>query len=127
FNNETDKKGYYNVEKLKMSNNKFMGNEGQLLDMLRGGNDESTMGPLLLFKNNVIGNSNSADQPLIQLYGTQRSNIAFNNFTETNTGAVLIQYEDAVRASHLFNNNSITRSGKIISNKFVTEQNNNIK
>ncbi|MGF2413506.1 MAG: polysaccharide lyase 6 family protein, partial [Ferruginibacter sp.] len=79
FSNETDKKGYYNVEQLKISNNTFSGNNGQLLTMLRSGNDESTMGPLLWFKNNVVDNCNSR-QPLIQLYGTQISSIEKNRF-----------------------------------------------
>jgi poly(beta-D-mannuronate) lyase len=126
FNNETDKKGYYNVEQLKMTNNFFNGNEGQLLGMIRSGNDESTMGPLLLFKNNVVDNCNSA-VPLISLFGTQLSTIEYNRFMSSNTAGTLIQYEDNVRAVHTINNNSIARSGKIVTNKFVTDKNNNIK
>ena len=126
FSNETDKKGYYNVEQLKMINNSFNGNKGQLLNMLRGGNDESTMGPLLLFKNNVISNC-SSNEPLIKLYGTQRSFLEYNRFTASNNTGTLVEYEDAVRAVHFFNNNSLTGSGKIIKNKFVTGGNNNIK
>jgi poly(beta-D-mannuronate) lyase len=126
FNNETDKKGYYNVEQLKVTNNFFNGNDGQLLGMLRGGNDESTMGPLLLFKNNVVDNCNSKE-PLIYLYGTQISNIEYNRFMASNTTGTLVQYEDAVRAAHTINNNSITKSGAIVTDKFVISKNNNIK
>ncbi|MGC4101936.1 polysaccharide lyase 6 family protein [Ferruginibacter sp.] len=126
FNNETDKKGYYSVEQLKITNNTFSGNKGQLLGMIRSGNDESTMGPLLLFKNNVVGNC-SSEAPLISLYGTQLSTIEYNRFMASNTAGTLVQYEDAVRAVHSINNNSITKSGKIITNKFVTSKNNTIK
>jgi len=126
FNNETDKKGYYTVEQLKIVNNTFSGNKGQLLGMLRGGNDESTMGPLLLFKNNIVDNCNS-NEPLISLYGTQLSTIEYNRFKACNSTGTLVQYEDAVRAVHSINNNSITKSGTIISDKFVTNKNNTIK
>jgi len=126
FNNETDKKGYYTVEQLKIVNNTFSGNEGQLLGILRSGNDESTMGPLLLFKNNIVENCNS-EMPLISLYGTQLSTIEYNRFMACNTTGTLIQYEDVVRAVHSINNNSITKSGTIIPNKFVTNKNNIIK
>ncbi|MCP9749463.1 chondroitinase-B domain-containing protein [Ferruginibacter sp. HRS2-29] len=123
FSNENDKKGYYNVEKIRFSNNNFANNRGQLLTMLRGGNDESTMGPLLVFAGNKITNC-SASQPLIQLYGTQVSFITGNKFTGSAKDAILIQYEDAVRAAHSLADNKIISSGKIITNKFVEEKNN---
>ena len=126
FNNETDKKGYYDVEQLKIVNNSFSGNEGQLIGMIRSGNDESTMGPLLLFKNNIVDNCNSK-QPLIYLFGTQLSFIESNRFMSDNSGGVLIKYEDNVRAVHVINNNSITKSGSLEKNKFVTDKNNNIQ
>ena len=125
FGNETDKKGYYSVEKLKITGNSFNGNEGQLLNMLRGGNDESTMGPNLIFTNNRIDNCTTKnDDALIQLFGTQLSTIENNIFTKSNEGKTLIQFEDLVRAVHVFRNNTITRSGKIKEDKFVETKNN---
>ncbi len=123
FNNETDKKGYYTVEKLKITNTSFSGNNGQLLGMLRGGNDESTMGPLLLFQHNNITN-NSSEAPLIKLNGTQRSFIENNKFSLSNSNKVLLQFEDAVRAVHIYRNNTISGSGQVIIDKFVEENNN---
>ncbi len=128
FLEETDKKGYYNVEKLKITNCTFSNSKGKLLAMLRTGNDESTMGPLLLFSNNKINNCfTENDEALINIYGTQRSIIEKNLFTKSNTGKTLILFEDAVRALHLFNNNRITGSGKTITNKFVKSNNNIIQ
>jgi len=127
LSNETDKKGYYSVEKISFANNSFENNKVQLLSLLRGGNDESTMGPLLSFTNNKITNCNSKEVPLIKLYGTQQSSITNNTFSNSNDGNVLIKYEDAVRAAHTLNNNSITKSGKIETNKYVTEKDNIIK
>ena len=128
FDNENDKKGYYNTEKLKITNSLFKDHKGQLLTMLRGGNDESTMGPVLIFSNNKISKSNTeTDVALIHLYGTQYSLLEKNIFSNSNTGKSLIVYEDAVRANHLIRNNSITNSGRIVANKFVASKNNSIQ
>lgn len=123
FNNETDKKGYYTVEKLQITNTTFDNNQGQLLGMLRGGNDESTMGPLLIFRNNKINNSYS-DVPLIKLNGVQRSFIENNTFNTSNKEKVVLEYEDAVRAVHNYSNNTFIESGNVITDKFVTSKNN---
>lgn len=126
FYNENDKKGYYNVEKLVIDNNKFERQEGQLLGMLRGGNDESTMGPLLIFRNNSISFCNSGQESLIRLNGTQRSFIEHNFFTSSNTDYTLIQFEDAVRAIHTYQDNKIINCGQVIKNKFVDEKGNTV-
>ncbi|TMI61494.1 MAG: DUF4957 domain-containing protein [Bacteroidetes bacterium] len=125
FDNEIDNKGYYNVEKLKITNSSFKEHKDQLLTMLRGGNDESTMGPHLIFSNNSVSNSNTkTDLALIHLYGTQYSLLEKNSFSNSNIGKSLIVYEDAVRAAHSIRNNSLTNSGKIVTNKYVKEKNN---
>jgi poly(beta-D-mannuronate) lyase len=118
FMNETDKKGYYNVEKLTISNNKITGQQGQVLGMLRGGNDESTMGPIVYFTGNTVSNSQSA-KPLIHFYGTQYSTITGNSFINANAGATLIKYEDVVKALHLFSHNTISISGKVEPDQFT--------
>jgi poly(beta-D-mannuronate) lyase len=125
FMAETDKKGYYNVEKLIISNSSFNNHTGQMLAMLRGGNDESTMGPDLRFANNKITNCNTTNgEPFIHIYGTQTSLIKNNQFTKCNEGQTMILIEDAVKAKHQLINNVISGSGKIVSNKYATEMNN---
>lgn len=126
FNNETDKKGYYNAEHVTISNCSFTGNTGQLLGMLRGGNDESTMGPILAFTNNNVDNSGSSSAPLIYLYGTQRSAVTGNTFINSSKNQALIQYADAVRAAHSLFDNRFSASGNVITNKFTIEENNTI-
>lgn len=126
FNNETDKKGYYTVEKLKITNCTFNNNNGQLLGMLRGGNDESTMGPLLVFSKNTISNS-TAEEPLIKLNGIQRTFVENNTFNAVSANAVILQYEDAVRAAHSYRHNTFNKSGNVITDKFVTANNNTIQ
>jgi poly(beta-D-mannuronate) lyase len=128
FDNETTNKGLYNVEILKISNNKFLNGSGQILNMLRGGNDESTMGPYLIFSKNIVENYLSADTDgLIHLFGSQRSAIEKNNFKNCNPGKTLIKYDDLVRAVHYLRNNNLLKSGAIITNKFVSDTNNVIQ
>lgn len=124
FMNETDKKGYYNVERMFFNNNKITGQQGQVLLMLRGGNDESTMGPRVWFNKNVLTNCNAGDKPLVYYHGTQYSAEQNNTFVNCNTGGTLIVYEDIVKAVHLFTNNVLRNSGEVKGNEF-TEQSDN--
>jgi poly(beta-D-mannuronate) lyase len=123
--NETDKKGYYNAEQIKITNSHFTSNKGQLLAIVRSGTDESTMGPRLHFINNTISDCFTRnEESLVHLYGVQYSYIQKNTFINCNTGKTLMLFEDAVRAIHQFNNNSSINSGKIEKNKFVSSTNN---
>lgn len=124
FMEETDKKGYYNVERMKVINSVFSGCKGQIVSMLRSGRDESTMGPLLVFSNNKVSNCfTENDAALIHLSGVQLSFIVKNAFNTSNEGKTLIHYEDWVRAVHILKGNSIQRSGRIVTNKFVQVEN----
>ncbi len=124
FMNETDKKGYYNIERMFFNNNKITGQQGQVLAMLRGGNDESTMGPRVWFNKNVLTNCNAGDKALIYYHGTQYSAEQNNTFINCNKGGILIIYEDIVKAIHLFKNNVVKNSGEVKGNEF-TEQSDN--
>jgi poly(beta-D-mannuronate) lyase len=125
---ERDNKGYYNAEKLVLDQNWFTNQQGVLLDIYRGGNDESTMGPSLVFSNNRISDcSTGENKSLIRIYGTQRSLVEKNHFSGCNPGSTLVHYEDVVRASHLFRNNFLQRSGSIREDKFVEKRNNRVE
>ncbi len=122
FSKEKDKKGYYNVEKLIFTGNMVQHHTGQILDMERTGNDESTMGPYLIFSKNNISHSHTGNNDaLIHLYGTQRSVIENNVFTSGNTNKTLILFEDIVKAVHHYRNNTETQSGKVITDGFVQQ------
>ena len=128
FTTESDKRGYYNVEKLTITNNSISNYKGPILSMLRSGNDESTMGPQLVFSKNKINNCiTGQDEALINLAGTQYSVFEKNIFSNSNPGKTILQYEDIVRAIHFFRQNKISGSGKTIFNKFVLEENNSIE
>ncbi len=120
---EIDKKGYYNVEKLKINTSRFNNNTGRLLALVRSGTDESTMGPLFIFSNNSMKNcSTDNNDPIIHLFGVQQSSIENNNFSNCNTGSVLIKYEDNVSAKHVFRKNVVDNSGVVVRNKWVDQE-----
>ena len=80
---ETDDIGIYNAENVEITNCKFENIGGVVLDLHRGGSDESTFGPILdmsdsQFKN--VGNNNrNKENASLKLFGVQLANI--NNLT----------------------------------------------
>jgi hypothetical protein len=74
----------------------------------------------------VVLNYNGTNQPLLRLNGVQVTFIQNNTFSDSNKDAVLLQYDDIVRAAHVLSNNKIISSGKIITNKFVEQSKNTI-
>ena len=115
---EDDNKGYYNAEKIVVANNSFINHAGSLAVIYRGGNDESTMGPIFSFSTNKIVNCNT-NEPLIGLFGVQLSTIDNNIFTASNKTGNIISYTDNTKAFHYQKNNSTLESGAIQENKFV--------
>lgn len=113
-------KGYYNVEKIILTGNTFANGQGMLLDLYRGGSDESTLGPQLFFANNHITNYNSTnDGPLLQLTGVQKTAVMGNQFSHCNAGKPLLVYKDIVRAMHYLSHNNLVDCGSIEKNNFV--------
>jgi len=115
---EDDNKGYYNAEKIVVTNNSFINHTGPLAVIYRGGNDESAMGPIFSFSANKIVNC-SANETLIGLFGVQLSTIENNMFTASNKSGNIIAYTDNTKAFHYQKNNSTLESGAIQENKFV--------
>ena len=115
---EDDNKGYYNAEKIVVANNSFINHTGPLAVIYRGGNDESTMGPIFSFSANKIVNC-SANEALFGLFGVQQSTIENNMFTASNKSGNIIAYTDNTKAFHYQKNNSTLESGAIQENKFV--------
>jgi len=128
MNSEKDDKGYYNAEKIYITHNTFTNQVGMLLDIYRGGNDESTLGPQLTFSHNKLNGCNTnTGSPLFRFMGVQVTNIFANRFDNSNASGLLIQYKDIVRARHLFSGNQLTKTGKLEKNSFVTEKENTIQ
>lgn len=125
LNSETDKKGYYNVEKLKINKNVFTNNKGKILSIIRSGKDESTMGPWLILTENKISACETANEgPLFFISGINRSFTNNNIFKECNTNKKLFFFEDTVKATHIFSNNKVSNSGEVLVDKYVKLENN---
>ena len=121
LNKETDNVGYYNVEHLRIRQSGFINHKGSILNLYRGGNDESTMGPNVDFSFNQLQNCTN-DKELINLFGVQVSYITQNEFINCNPNKTLISYGDNVRARHLLEHNTFTNSGTIKPDKFVVDK-----
>lgn len=125
FNSETDKKGYYNVENLKINKNVFTNNKGKILSIIRSGKDESTMGPWLILTENKISTCETVnEEPLFFISGINRSFTNNNIFKECNTNKKLFFFEDTVKATHIFSNNKVLKSGEVVVDKYVNLGNN---
>ncbi len=103
---ETDDVGIYNAEYVTMTNNRFSNIQGAVLNLHRGGKDESTFGPFLYidhctFENVGFGSRNKY-QTAISLYGVQ--DIVIKNSIFNNTKKIkmhLVVGEPIVNISHL--------------------------
>lgn len=125
---ETDDKGYYNAEKIVLDGNTFTRDNGSLLNIYRGGNDESTLGPQLWVTGNRFVNcSIEGDAPFIQLTGVQKTRFINNSFKDCYSNKNLFVYKDIVRADHLLEKNIFESSGAIQSNDFVRTKENLVK
>ncbi|SHF88537.1 poly(beta-D-mannuronate) lyase [Microbulbifer donghaiensis] len=93
LNKEQDDLGIYNAEYVTVSGNSFNKVQGALVDLYRGGTDESTFGPHLEFSHNSVhasgeGKRNKA-QALIKLHGVQVTDIRDNRI-ENSAGIVVV-------------------------------------
>ena len=122
MNDEKDDKGYYNAEQVIIENNNFNTINGVIMTIYRGGNDESTMGPKLVFQKNKLAAVNSGQTPLISLTGVQVSGMSSNSFTNCNATGILVKYSDKVRARHHFSANQTINSGRVDKDQFVMEE-----
>lgn len=117
LNKETDDLGIYNVENLILRDNQFTDIQGAIIDIYRGGTDESTFGPIVTVENNRfarvgLGKRNKPEASMA-FHGVQKLIVADS------------LWEDSAPVTlHLTNGEPITRfdnivlknSGKIRSN-----------
>ena len=94
LNKEQDDLGIYNAEYVTLDRNVFQDIEGTLMNVYRGGTDESTFGPHVTVTANTIkkvglGKRNKS-KALMTLHGVQVTNILNNTFT--NVPAIAIEH-----------------------------------
>ena len=84
---ESDDYGIYNAEYLTITDSVFESVEGDLVDFYRGGTDESTFGPHFELTGSVLdnvgGGKRNKSKSSILLHGVQVSNVANNQFFDS--------------------------------------------
>ena len=120
--NEDDKKGYYNVENMRIANNAISNHAGSIIAILRSGKDESTLGPLVQIVDNKFTSIKDVSNTLVLLNGVQKSIIQNNIFNNCNPTNKIIEYKDEVRAAHIILKNTFEKSGGVIKNEFVVNK-----
>lgn len=87
LNKEIDDLGIYNAEYVNLINNTFRNVEGLLVNLYRGGSDESTFGPHILLRDNTVTNvgngKRNKTKSAIILHGVQVSTIENNTFVKS--------------------------------------------
>ena len=106
---ETDDLGIFNADYLIMDNNVFENIAGAVVDLYRGGRDESTFGPHLSFTNNTVTNAGhdvrNKTNSVIKLHGVQVT--AINNNQFNNTAPVTLEHTVGEPVSEITGNNFI--------------------
>ena len=87
---ETDDRGTYNAELVQIEGGAFRRIGGSLVDLYRGGTDESTFGPRLVIKGASLERVGSDDQPSILMRGVQHAELVDNILTDS--GAVTFSH-----------------------------------
>lgn len=104
---ETDDLGVYNADYLIMDKNVFENVAGAVVDLYRGGRDESTFGPHLVFTNNTVTNAGhdkrNRTKSVIKLHGVQVTAINNNHFTHT--APITIEHTVGEPISEIIGNN----------------------
>ncbi len=115
LNKEIDDLGIYNAEYLNVINNTFKNVEGMLVNLYRGGSDESTFGPHILLKDNTISNvgngKRNKSKSAIILHGVQVSTIENNTFD--NAGVINIEHTVGEPITRI-TNNTLSNEPKVV-------------
>ena len=112
LNKEIEDLGIYNAEYVILKHNTFDNVQGALVNLYRGGTDESTFGPHLTMLNNTINNSANGKRnkaaASLYLHGVQVTYIEDNTFD--NSAEIVVEHTvgepQTVIKNNLFNNTS---------------------
>lgn len=101
---ETDDLGTYNAEQVDIVASRFQNISGPLLNLYRGGTDESTFGPSLRVHGNQLDNVGRADDTSLRLHGVQTATLTDNQFLRSGR----------VRFSHRVGEPRLTAHGNVL-------------
>lgn len=77
---ETDDGGTYNAEQVQILDSRFVRVGGAVVDLYRGGNDESTFGPAIEVSGSQFEQVGRDDDAALRLHGVQYARLANNQF-----------------------------------------------
>jgi poly(beta-D-mannuronate) lyase len=80
---ETDDRGTYNVEEVVIEDAAFRRVGGPVVDLYRGGTDESTFGPKLTITGSTFERAGSNQVPAVLMRGAQVAELRANRFTDS--------------------------------------------
>lgn len=84
---ETDNLGLYNAEQVEIAGSEFRSVDGEVISLLRGGNDESTFGPRLEMRDSLVQNAGrsarNASGASVRLHGVQSARIHGVRFVDS--------------------------------------------
>lgn len=80
---ETDDRGTYNAELVQIEGGAFSRIGGPVVDLYRGGTDESTFGPRLVIRGATFDRVGSAERPSILMRGVQHAELVGNTLTDS--------------------------------------------
>ena len=114
LNTENDDRGRYNAEYITIENSKFVDMMGTAIDIYRGGNDESTIGPFVTITNcDFLNVCNRELGTAVRMIGVQWSEIDKCRFVESGKSGRSIWFEDPAWADIKIRNIQLSNSGKI--------------
>lgn len=116
FAGEKEDKGIYNVEELYIDNCVFYRLLGSAINIYRGGNDESTSGPLLTVNHCTIENVDNKEQgSAMRLIGVQQATISNCAFTNSGRGGASIRFNEMSWDNLSVSSINLDNSGRIAS------------
>ena len=88
---ETDDKGAYNAERIEIEDGVFRQIGGGVVDLYRGGTDESTFGPTLKVSGALFDRVGSPESPAVLMRGVQHAELRDNRLIDS--GAMRFTHE----------------------------------
>jgi poly(beta-D-mannuronate) lyase len=114
LSSEKDDKGMYNAEYTVIRNCTFTNLLGSAINIYRGGNDESTLGPFVNIDHCTFNEVENREQgTVVRLIGAQQATITNSNFSYSGQGGRSIQFQEYRWDNILVDHCNFYESGKI--------------
>lgn len=111
---EKDDKGFYNAEYTIVRNCSFSNMLSGAINIYRGGNDESTLGPFVTIDHCTFNEVENREQgTVIKLVGAQRASITHCSFSQSGQGGRSIQFQEYRWDNILVDYCNFYESGKV--------------